>query len=220
MQEVIQLPRRQHIHLIVIHASHMRLTDWNPLMTTDIYFRPDLRLAGDQVNDLFEQLGHGRPISPHDHNGHISAVVIDGRLVGAAYAAAAMSIADTLLLNCRGIDSIVSALRIHAIEALAVLPRYRGHGYGTALLESIATHANEDFHAEHLITRIDEADSFTQQWWSNRQFQVHDESLAVDGLPLGRADGYLEAWRPLTETPRTQLTTAHPALLTTTLGGI
>ncbi|MDR7188115.1 GNAT superfamily N-acetyltransferase [Microbacterium sp. BE35] len=192
-------------------------------MTETIYLRGNPKFASEDVNDFFEQFGYGRPVSPNDVNGHITAVVVDGNFVGAAYAAAATSIVDDLFFAGRGMEGVLAALHVHALEALALLPEHRGNGHAAALVESIAAHARDDFGADHLLTRIDRDDHAGEQWWTRRQFRVcaADEALAVNGVPLSRADGYLDSWRPLTATPRTELTVvpAAPALPGSSRGG-
>lgn len=165
-------------------------------MTAINYLRGNPLVAGEYVNDFFEKLGHGRPINAWDVNGHISAVFIDGQLRGAAYAATATSIADALFSGHYSLDGVVTAMRFHSLEALAIHPDCEGNEYNTHLLESIADHARRDFGADYLLARLGDAEV---EWYARRQFTVcgKDERLTVNGVPLPASEGYLDSWRSL-----------------------
>lgn len=137
------------------------------------------------------------------HHGHITAIVVDNEIRGAAYAATATSIADALLLSGVGMRAFEVATQFQALEMLAVLPQYRGTGIGSTLLKSIAAHAKRDFEAHYLLARIEENSVGLQHWYAQRRFRLcaPNDSLVVDGVPLPKSDGYVEAWRTLAGEP-------------------
>ena len=171
-------------------------------MNNVIYLRGDAQRARHHVNDFFAKHGQGRPISNNDVDGHLSVVTVNGELVGAAYAAAAMSIADTLMVGGHGLDGIRVARRVHALEALVIAPDHRGQHYGTHLLGSVAGHAHRDFGADNLVTRVDDESPMALAWFVARGFTVlaPDEVLTLDGVPLPGADGHSDAYLRLGRT--------------------
>ncbi|MGV2982065.1 GNAT family N-acetyltransferase [Microbacterium sp. AGC85] len=159
--------------------------------------------SGDIVNKFFESLGYDAPACTDHMDGHISAVLDGGTVRGAAYAAAAGTVADTLLLARQGVEGLALSAQVQSLDAIAVHPKYRGRGYGSILLESVAAHARRDFGARHLITRIRTDVPDLLNWFSDRGFQLCQpgRSLVVGGVPLMPTAGHLDAHMQLNGLP-------------------
>lgn len=172
-------------------------------MTNISFVRANNDQAFDLVNEFFVSLGYDSPAHSSHYDTHIS-VMLDGDIVqGAAYAAAAGTVADTLLLSGRGMEGLAWAAQVQSLDAIAVHPEYRGRGYGSTLLESVASHAYRDFGARHLITRIGADDPDLLTWFSDRGFQLSMPglSLTIAGVPMMPAAGYRDACMRLDNLP-------------------
>lgn len=151
--------------------------------------------AHDIVNSFFESLGLEAPVHSDHFDGHISVMLDSGTVRGAAYAAAAGTVADTLLLSPLGLEGLALSAQVQSLDAIAVHPDYRGRGHGSALLSSVAAHALRDFGARHLITRIPTVAPDLMSWFSDRGFQLCKPglSLVIADVPMMPSAGFRDA---------------------------
>ncbi|MBT2476632.1 GNAT family N-acetyltransferase, partial [Microbacterium sp. ISL-103] len=141
-------------------------------------------------------------VHPDRLDSHVS-VMLDGDTVrGAAYAAHAGGVGD-VLLSQHGVEGLAVTAQIQSIDAIAVDPKYRGRGYGTTLLNSLAAHAYRDFSARYFVTRIDAEKTRALSWFEDRGFEIckPGTSFTVGGVPMMPAAGYRDAWAPLSDLP-------------------
>lgn len=156
----------------------------------------------DLANAFFTSLGFDNPVRPDRIDSHVT-VLLDGDMVrGAAYAAHADGVGDTLLSHY-GVEGLAVTAQIQSLDAIAVDPKYRGRGYGTALLNSVAAHAYRDFDARYFVTRIDAEKTRALSWFEDRGFEICKPgvSFTVAGVTMMPAAGYRDAWAHLSDLP-------------------
>lgn len=156
----------------------------------------------DLANEFFTSLGFDSPVRPDRVDSHLS-VMLDGDTVcGAAYAAHASGVGDTLLSH-HGVEGLAVTAQIQSLDAIAVDPMYRGRGHGTTLLNSLAAHAYRDYSARYFVTRIDAEKTRALEWFEDRGFEICKPgvSFTVGGVPMMPAAGYRDAWAHLSDLP-------------------
>lgn len=165
-----------------------------------------VRAASDESIDLanafFTSLGFDNPVHPDRPNSNLT-VLLDGDMVrGAAYAAHAGGVGDALLSHY-GVEGLAVTAQIQSLDAIAVDPNYRGRGYGTALLNSLAAHAYRDFDARYFVTRIEAEQTRAFEWFEDRGFEVCKPgvSFTVAGVTMMPTAGYRDAWASLSDLP-------------------
>ena len=178
-------------------------------MTTANYLRAEPKFAGSFMNDIFDEMGLGRPINGFDVDGQLTVLMIGDKIGGAAYAAAASSVAETLSVNGRELhQALVAGSSLQALVAVGVREEYRGRGYGTELLHSIFGHARRDLDADYVLAHIDVRNHRLRRWFRDLGFTIctTDETLKVDGVLIPGREGFLDSWYGLNENPRVRLT--------------
>lgn len=92
-----------------------------------------------------------------------------------------------------------TAVRIHALGAIAVDPVRQGIGLGSHLLGRVEKYAVSSRRAEHLIAAVDAADVGLHDWYRSRGYRIArpGQVLYVEGVPLPRDENHLDIWKPL-----------------------
>lgn len=172
-------------------------------MTNISFVRADNDASHHLVNEFFTAMGYDTPVRSAHDNAHIS-VMLDGTTVrGAAYAATPQTVAAALMLSGQGMEGLARGTQVQSLDALVVHPAYRGRGYGSILLESVAAHAYLDFGARHLITSITTDDPELLSWFSDRGFQLANPGLSfsIAGVSMLPTAGYRDACLALSDLP-------------------
>jgi GNAT superfamily N-acetyltransferase len=172
-------------------------------MTNISFVRADNDASRHLVNEFFTSMGYDAPVHSAHDNAHISVMLDDTTVRGAAYAATPETVAAALMLGGQGVEGLAWASQVQSLDVIVVHPAYRGRGYGSILLESVAAHAYLDFGARHLITRIAADDPELLTWFSDRGFQLAKRGLSfsIAGVPMMPTAGYRDAYLPLTKLP-------------------
>lgn len=167
----------------------------------------DPAAQADDANAFFDHAGLGRPVRGDEPNAQLQLMAfrVNGvdNIFGAAFAVSPGQVAESLILHgMTEKNASFVAIRIVALEAVFVATRFRGREYGRALIDAVEARARAAG-AEYLVARVEATASGLHRLYRSLDFTVKSDgdSLTVEGVPMPRSVGYVDAVKVLVKTP-------------------